>query len=99
MTSAKFGSASRPVLMPRMLTCMSPASAVCTTDTPGVSAMKSSGRSMPAFLICVCVKAVIVTGTSWMFSSRWRAVTTTSSIWPPTSAACSTAGTASSDAP
>ena len=44
--------------------------------------MKSSGRVMPALRISVAVNAVIVTGTSWMFSARWRAVTTTSSSWP-----------------
>ena len=58
--------------------------------------MKSCGRSMPAFLISVCVNAVIVTGTSSIRSSRWRAVTTISSSWPAgISAACSTVGTAS----
>ncbi len=64
ITSAKLVSASRPVLMPRMTTCRSPASAVWTCDSPGVRAMKSCGRSMPAAWISVAVKAWTVTGTS-----------------------------------
>ncbi len=90
-TSAKFVSASRPVLMPRITTCMSPASAVCTCETFGVRAMKSWGRSMPADSISASVKACTVAGTSSIFSARWRAVTTTSGSseadWAPAPAA------------
>ena len=65
--------------MPRIETCRSPASADWTWARPGVIAMKSWGRSMPAAWISVAVKAWMVTGTSSIFSTRWRAVTVISS--------------------
>ncbi len=90
-TSAKFVSASRPVLMPRITTCMSPASAVCTCETFGVSSMKSVGRSMPADAMSASVKARTVAGTSSIRSARWRAVTTTSGSSPGADCAAASA--------
>ena len=66
--------------MPRMFTWVSPTSAAFTRVTPGVSAIKSSTRSMPASSMAAVPIAVTDPGTSCTLSDRLRAVTTISSV-------------------
>ena len=79
-TSAKFDSASRAPLRPRMETWVSCISAVLTSETPGVSWIKSATRSMPRSATVVSVKTLTVAGAPCREMSLPNAVTTTSSM-------------------
>ena len=69
MIRPKLVSASLAPFKPRILTCVSPTSAVSTIVTPGVKLIKSVALATPDRSICFSVKTVIAAGTSLKDSS------------------------------